>query len=480
LLVALSVASWVAISQLGSSLDAAVNKTAKKLELVNSAQTSFRELENESLREQIGYAIQHLEKAGGQKGDGVTCSACHSPSSVAESTRSLQDAAQAVHKHIAQVGELATDEKSRKAAAEIDSGAANWAAGGREYLALADAGRFDDAHALLRDKMFPITESIVSASATLAQQQREELARSNEAAKSTIGRNRALALALFGISVLVTGLVIGVVLGATRTLRKAVAAIKTGAGEVQATSEEVSAASQAMAEGATEQAASVEESSAACEEVGATAASNNDRVTSAAEIMAQAMQTFENTAAALEHLVQAMSGIKAQSGKISNIIRVIDEIAFQTNILALNAAVEAARAGEAGLGFAVVADEVRSLAKRSADAAKDTAAMIGETIEKSNDGQTRVDEVSKAIDETMQEMRKAKSLIDAIGTGSKEQALAMEQVAQAIAQIASVTQRAAEHADTNALSAGNLNAQSTELRGVVDQMDEMVGADSGR
>jgi methyl-accepting chemotaxis protein len=103
--------------------------------------------------------------------------------------------------------------------------------------------------------------------------------------------------------------------------------------------------------------------------------------------------------------------------------------------------------------------------------------LIGETIERSNDGQARVDEVSKAIGVTMEEMQKAKALIDQIGTGSKEQALAMDQVAQAIAQIANITQRAAENADANASSAGRLSAQSTALRDAVGEMDEMVGAE---
>src|SRR6202011_3561146 len=96
-------------------------------------------------------------------------------------------------------------------------------------------------------------------------------------------------------------------------------------------------------------------------------------------------------------MTTSMREIGASSGKISKIIKVIDEIAFQTNILALNAAVEAARAGEAGMGFAVVADEVRNLAQRCAQAAKDTAVLIEESITKSNDGKTKVDQVAMAI-----------------------------------------------------------------------------------
>jgi methyl-accepting chemotaxis protein/methyl-accepting chemotaxis protein-1 (serine sensor receptor) len=234
-----------------------------------------------------------------------------------------------------------------------------------------------------------------------------------------------------------------------------------------------------LAEGATEQAASVEESSAACEEVGATATGNYAKVSSATTIMAEAMETFDTTAAALAQLVDAMGGIKAQSDKISKINRVIDEIAFQTNILSLNAAVEAARAGDAGLGFAVVADEVRNLAQRSAEAAKDTAVLIGETIERSNDGQTRVEKVTQALDATMREMQTVKALIEEVGTGSREQSVGMNQVAQAISQIAGITQRAAASAEQNAASASSLSEQSTALQDVVGQIDEMVTAEGG-
>src|SRR5205814_9930224 len=113
-------------------------------------------------------------------------------------------------------------------------------------------------------------------------------------------------------------------------------------------------------------------------------------------------------------MVQAMSDIKTQSDKISKIIKVIDEIAFQTNILALNAAVEAARAGEAGMGFAVVADEVRNLAQRCAQAAKDTAALIEESIAKSADGKVKVDQVAQSIQGITEGSSKIKTLVDEV------------------------------------------------------------------
>jgi methyl-accepting chemotaxis protein/methyl-accepting chemotaxis protein-1 (serine sensor receptor) len=173
-----------------------------------------------------------------------------------------------------------------------------------------------------------------------------------------------------------------------------------------------------------------------------------------------------------------MSEIHTQSGKISKIIKVIDEIAFQTNILALNAAVEAARAGEAGMGFAVVADEVRNLAQRSAQAAKDTAALIEESIAKSNDGKVKVDQMAAAIHTITEEFDRVKVLVDEVNQGSQEQTRGIEQVARAVVQMQQVTQTTAAGAEESAAAAQELNAQSEALKAVVARLSAMVGGGS--
>jgi methyl-accepting chemotaxis protein/methyl-accepting chemotaxis protein-1 (serine sensor receptor) len=174
-------------------------------------------------------------------------------------------------------------------------------------------------------------------------------------------------------------------------------------------------------------------------------------------------------------MVVAMGDIKASSDKVARIIKVIDEIAFQTNILALNAAVEAARAGEAGMGFAVVADEVRNLAQRCAQAAKDTAALIEESIGKSNEGKVRVDQVAVAIRAITEESAKVKTLVDEVTLGSQEQTRGIEQVARALTQMEQVTQQSAASAEESAAAAEELTAQASTLMEVVGQLSAMVG-----
>ena len=259
------------------------------------------------------------------------------------------------------------------------------------------------------------------------------------------------------------------------SLRKAAVELAEGARQVASAAVQVSTSSQSLAQGSSEQAASFEETSASTEEINSMARRNSEHSHSAAGLVTESQQLFGETNVALEQMVAAMGEITASSDKISKIIKVIDEIAFQTNILALNAAVEAARAGEAGMGFAVVADEVRNLAQRSAQAARDTASLIEESITKSNGGKAKVDQVAKAMGAITEASAKVKVLVDEVNLGSQEQTRGIEQVSKAILQMEKVTQSNAASAQESASAATQLTAQADKLQEVVDQLNAMVG-----
>ncbi len=261
-------------------------------------------------------------------------------------------------------------------------------------------------------------------------------------------------------------------------LRRAIGELSEGAGQVASAAGQVASSSQSLAQGSSEQAASLEETSASSEEINSMARKNTDNSRTAADLVTQSQQKYVQTNQSLDQMVVAMADINTQSDKIAKIIKVIDEIAFQTNILALNAAVEAARAGEAGMGFAVVADEVRNLAQRCAQAAKDTAELIEESIAKSKDGRVKVDQVATAIRTITEESSKVKTLVDEVNLGSEEQARGIEQIAKAITQMEQVTQKTAANAEESASAAEELTAQSETLKDVVARLTAMVGGEA--
>ena len=271
-----------------------------------------------------------------------------------------------------------------------------------------------------------------------------------------------------------SGAVFLVVRRLNRVLRQTVRELSEGAGQVTSASAQVASSSQTLAQGASEQAASLEETSASSEEITAMTRKNAENSAIAATLMADVDHRVTEGNQTLEQMMQSMQEITGSSDKISKIIKVIDEIAFQTNILALNAAVEAARAGEAGMGFAVVADEVRNLAQRSAQAAKDTASLIEESIAKSNEGGTRLQRVADVMGAITESTVKVKTLVDEVNLGSQEQARGIDQISNAIAQMDQVTQSTAASAEESAGASEELSAQAEALDQAVRRLSTLV------
>ncbi len=232
---------------------------------------------------------------------------------------------------------------------------------------------------------------------------------------------------------------------------------------------QVSDASQSLSQGATEQASSLEELSSSMTQISSQTKQNAENAYQTNKLATVALNNAEKGKNKMGALDGAMEEINESSQKIKKVIKVIDEIAFQTNLLALNAAVEAARAGVHGKGFAVVADEVRNLSQRSAKAAKETAELIEDSVERVDNGMQLAKETSESLQEIVVSVMKVKDLVGEISSASSEQTEGIEQVNIGLSQIDQVTQQTASNAEETASASEELSGQARELKQMVLQ-----------
>ncbi len=273
-------------------------------------------------------------------------------------------------------------------------------------------------------------------------------------------------------------LIISVALFLSRSIANPIKKVATNLGEsanqVASASGEVATVSQQLAEGASEQAASIEEVSSSVEEMSSMTRQNAENASQADKLMKTVVKTAEEAKQTMTRLLNSMDKITRSSEETQKIIKTIDEIAFQTNLLALNAAVEAARAGEAGAGFAVVADEVRNLALRAAEAAKNTAELIQQTVVQVKEGFELTTATNEAFSAVHDNLNKVVELVDEIAAASREQAEGIEQINKATGEMDKVVQQTAASAEESASAAEELSAQAEQLKNLVAELARIV------
>jgi methyl-accepting chemotaxis protein len=454
----LGVMSFVSFSRIRSSMDEVINKAAKKQLLANQMQSNLGELVS------LARAMQARAFLRDQAG-------------VDQFHKDFRAELTKLDSNAAQMASIATKPATKAFLQDINTSSSRLSDFGDRIYQGASSGNPASTQPILLNEFRPLVAQLQAGAARQIDVDNQSMVEQTKVMQSIGEQSSLVTVCMLLICLAVNAVGVYVVRGISRDLLATAASLSDGAAQISAAATQVSSSSQSLAQGATEQAAAVEETSASAEQINSMARRSTDSSRDTAKLVTESQQRVEMANQNLEDMVVAMNDLSDSSGKISKIIKVIDEIAFQTNILALNAAVEAARAGEAGMGFAVVAEEVRNLAQRSAQAAKDTAALIEDSIAKTSSSKHKVDQVAVTMRAISEESGRIKILVDGVSQGSEEQSRGIEQIGRAITQIEKVTQNAAANSEESAAAAEELSAQSDTLREVISQLRMMVTTD---
>jgi methyl-accepting chemotaxis protein/methyl-accepting chemotaxis protein-1 (serine sensor receptor) len=455
---ALAASGWYSNDKLSKDLNFAIGTITQRTILAGQMHSEVLALRGQQ-RGMLMYALAHDAKAVQSSREGFRAHL--------KSAREVNQAAAA----------LSTSEKGKAMLKAIAEKTDSYEAAFEQSSSDVTSGRAAAGLARYRDVGGPIGSELEKLADEYIELQKVQLKESQDdaAASTAMARWTSVAFVVFGIGAVIV--IAFVVRKITAHLRELTINLAEGATQIASASSQVSSSSQTLAQGASEQAGSLEETSASAEEVTSMTRQNAANTNKVAELMTVVDQRVHDSNTTLDSMLASMQQITASSDKISKIIKVIDEIAFQTNILALNAAVEAARAGEAGMGFAVVADEVRSLAQRSAQAAKDTAALIEESIATSNQGGSQLQKVVSVVASITEAATQVKTLVDEVNIGSQEQARGIEEIARALTEMDRVTQGNAAAAEESASAGQEMSAQAQALTQIVGELREMAGAE---
>ena len=456
LVVLLGCASLYMSNDASTELERAVNVVARAQALAGQAATAAAEIEAKERGIAFAIVLQKQDQA-------------------AAGQRDYEAAERQMTQTLKELAQIAAREDARRDVAAVHSEFGEQNRLHREFLALLNGQQMDAALKLFDEKLTPSLKQMSASVKRIVAGEEESLKRVAARAEFRKAQTHLLLIVLLAITV-PAGIAAWTVLRKTTvSLRGLSARIASAAREVSDASRQISDASRCVADGASRQAGSLEETSASGHELSALTQKNAEQSRNAAQMMEQVDARVRDANSTLDQMLASMRDINNSSEKIAKIIKVIDEISFQTNILALNAAVEAARAGEAGMGFAVVADEVRRLAQRCAQAARDTASLIEESISTSSEGSRKIERMAQSVGSITESAVQVKEIVDQLNHSTHEQAQGIDLISSALTQLEAATQQAASSAEQSASISQSLSEQSDRMNNVVKDLVVLVG-----
>jgi methyl-accepting chemotaxis protein/methyl-accepting chemotaxis protein-1 (serine sensor receptor) len=476
LLLASGLGSLQTIESLGSTLDSTVDVTAKKMHLADSLLSGFRQARLASTLAEI--SLMNATLMGQMKLEGagqMACGSCHTLESVATGEASIAAAFAGAMRSAADLAGLAAEPAEKEALERIQRGLPEWQSLNADYLQFARQGNFTAAHEIVLERIYPLVAAVEEAAGRLRELEAAALTAARHKAGARVRSSAWRASGAMAVSVLIAVAVLLLIRRTTRMLRRSSVEIADMTAQLATATAHIASASESLAQTATEQSASLEVVCASSEQIRYSSEENVAGMGAASQSTGRVNIQVEAANRLLRETLEAMRQIDGSAQKIFRISRMIDEIAFQTNLLSLNAAIEAARAGEAGLGFGVVAEEVRRLARQCASAAQDTGSLIGESIAASQDGKARLECLVAAIGSITSLTATVHEEVASVNSASQSQQQSVDHMGQALAQMEQVTQNIAACAEENASASEELRAQAGSLQNVADTMRRLVG-----